>query len=74
MAAVPYIMKVMGPGFQVPFSERIRKEVPGLTTVAVGLITGAQQAEDIVEKGRADLVALVSIFSLIAPLINFADV
>ena len=46
-----------GPGFQVPFAEAIRKEV-GIPTIAVGLITGPQQAEDIIAAGRADMVAL----------------
>jgi len=46
-----------GPGFQVPFAERVRREA-GLPTVAVGLITEARQAEEIVASGRADLVAL----------------
>lgn len=45
------------PGFQVPFAERIRRET-GLPTIAVGLITEAEQAEAIVAGGRADLVAL----------------
>ena len=46
-----------GPGFQVPFAEAIRKEV-GIPTIAVGLITAPQQAEDIIAAGRADMVAL----------------
>ena len=45
------------PGYQVPFAEAIRKEV-GIPTIAVGLITEPQQAEDIVASGRADMVAL----------------
>lgn len=44
-----------GPGYQVPFSERIRKEA-GLLTGSVGLITSAEQAEEIVKSGKADLV------------------
>ena len=43
-----------GPGFQVPFSEAIRKT--GILTGAVGLITSAKQAEQILEEDRADLV------------------
>jgi len=46
-----------GPGFQVPFAERIRRE-SGLPTIAVGLITEPRQAEAIVADGQADLVAL----------------
>jgi 2,4-dienoyl-CoA reductase-like NADH-dependent reductase (Old Yellow Enzyme family) len=43
------------PGYQVPFAERIRKEA-GIATGAVGLITTARQAEEILEKGQADLI------------------
>jgi 2,4-dienoyl-CoA reductase-like NADH-dependent reductase (Old Yellow Enzyme family) len=45
------------PAFNVPFSERIKKET-GLATMSVGLITGAREAEDIVASGKADMVAL----------------
>jgi len=45
------------PGFQVPYAERIRKEV-GLATMAVGLITHPQQARSIIAEGRADLIAI----------------
>jgi 2,4-dienoyl-CoA reductase-like NADH-dependent reductase (Old Yellow Enzyme family) len=47
----------VGPGYQVPFAEQIRKQT-GLTTMAVGLITQAAQAEAIISAGQADLVAL----------------
>ena len=47
----------LGPGYQVPFAQAIR-EATGLTTIAVGLITEPQQAEDIVAQGKADMVAL----------------
>ncbi len=47
----------LGPGYQVPFAERVRKET-GVPTGAVGLITEAQQAEDIIREGKADLVFL----------------
>ena len=46
-----------GPGYQVAFAEKVRRET-GLATVTVGLITDAQQAEDIISSGRADVVAL----------------
>ena len=45
------------PGFQVPYAERIKNET-SLKSMAVGVITDAHQAEDIVSGGRADLVAL----------------
>jgi NADPH2 dehydrogenase len=47
----------LGPGYQVPFAEAVKKAT-GLPTVAVGLITEAQQAEEIVASGKADLIAL----------------
>ena len=45
----------LGPGYQVPLGEAIRKAT-GLTTIAVGLITEARQAEDIIASGKADMV------------------
>lgn len=45
------------PGYQVPFAERIKAET-GMPTIAVGMITEPQHAEDIVANGAADLVAL----------------
>jgi NADPH2 dehydrogenase len=47
----------LGPSYQVPFAEAVKKET-GITTMAVGLITEPKQAEDIVASGKADLVAL----------------
>jgi len=46
-----------GPGYQAPFAERIRREA-GIATAAVGQITEAMQAEEIVRSGQADLVLL----------------
>ena len=46
----------VGPGYQVPFAEMIRKS--GIMTGAVGMITEARQAEEIISAGRADLVLL----------------
>lgn len=46
-----------GPGYQVPFAERIKKAVPGLAIIAVGIILDGKQAEDILEQEKADLVA-----------------
>lgn len=45
------------PGYQVKFSEAIRREV-GIPTSAVGLIQEPQQALAIIEKGQADLVMM----------------
>ena len=51
----------MGPGYQVPFAERIRREADVLTG-AVGLITEASQADAIIREGQADLVLLAREF------------
>jgi 2,4-dienoyl-CoA reductase-like NADH-dependent reductase (Old Yellow Enzyme family) len=48
---------VLGPGYQVPFAERIRAEA-GIATGAVGMITEPQQAEAILRDGQADIVSL----------------
>ena len=47
----------VGPGYQVPFAERVKRET-GIATGAVGLISEPQQAEDIVASGKADFVSL----------------
>jgi len=47
----------LAPGYQVPFAERIRAE-SGIATGAVGLITEAHQADEIIRSGQADIVLL----------------
>jgi 2,4-dienoyl-CoA reductase-like NADH-dependent reductase (Old Yellow Enzyme family) len=47
----------VGPGYQVPFAERIRREA-GIATGAVGMIAAPAQADQIVRNGQADLVLL----------------
>lgn len=47
----------IGPGYQVPFAQAI-KSVVKMPVMAVGMITEAQQAEDILNEGKADLIAL----------------
>jgi 2,4-dienoyl-CoA reductase-like NADH-dependent reductase (Old Yellow Enzyme family) len=46
-----------GPGYQVAFADRIRRET-GLATGAVGLITDPAQADQIIRTGQADVVLL----------------
>jgi 2,4-dienoyl-CoA reductase-like NADH-dependent reductase (Old Yellow Enzyme family) len=45
------------PGYNVRFAEKVKREV-GIPVMAVGMITRARQAEEIVAAGRADLVAI----------------
>jgi len=45
------------PGFQVPYSEKIKKEAD-ISTMAVGAIIDGEQANNIVANNRADLVAM----------------
>jgi 2,4-dienoyl-CoA reductase-like NADH-dependent reductase (Old Yellow Enzyme family) len=54
---VPYAKIQLGPGYQVPFAERIKHET-GITTGAVGMITTAQQAEDILNSEQADFIII----------------
>ncbi len=54
---VPHAKIPVGPGFQVPFAARIRRET-GMPTAAVGMITEAKQADEIIANGEADIVLL----------------
>jgi 2,4-dienoyl-CoA reductase-like NADH-dependent reductase (Old Yellow Enzyme family) len=45
------------PGFQVPYAERVRQGT-GVQSMAVGVIISGEQAEAILQEGRADLVAV----------------
>jgi 2,4-dienoyl-CoA reductase-like NADH-dependent reductase (Old Yellow Enzyme family) len=51
----------VGPGYQVPFAEQIRREA-GIPTGAVGMITDPQQAEAILTAGAADLIVVAREF------------
>ena len=52
---VPDAFIPAGPNYQVPFADKIRNEI-GIYTGAVGVIVEAQQAEEILEQGKADLI------------------
>jgi 2,4-dienoyl-CoA reductase-like NADH-dependent reductase (Old Yellow Enzyme family) len=54
---VPHVRIPLGPGYQVEFAERIRREA-SICTGAVGLITEPAQADAIVRSGQADLILL----------------
>ena len=54
---VPHAKIPLGPGYQVPFAAQVRREA-GVATGAVGLITGAEQAAQIVATGDADVVLI----------------
>lgn len=47
----------VAPGYQVPFAARVRRDA-AMATGAVGMITGATQADEIIQRGDADLVLL----------------
>jgi 2,4-dienoyl-CoA reductase-like NADH-dependent reductase (Old Yellow Enzyme family) len=51
----------VGPGYQTPFAERIRREV-AIPTGALGLITSPVQADHIIRTDQADLVLLAREF------------
>ncbi len=54
---VPAVPPGIGPGYQVPFADHVRREA-GIATAAVGLITTPELADEIIRNGRADLVAM----------------
>jgi len=58
---VPYAKIEIGPAYQTPFAERIRRE-SGILTGAVGMITEPHQADAIVRTGQADIVLLAREF------------
>jgi 2,4-dienoyl-CoA reductase-like NADH-dependent reductase (Old Yellow Enzyme family) len=47
----------LGPAYQLPFAEAVKAKVD-IPVIAVGLITEAQQAEEIIASGKAEFVAL----------------
>jgi 2,4-dienoyl-CoA reductase-like NADH-dependent reductase (Old Yellow Enzyme family) len=47
-------------GYQVPFAAAIKKAVPEITIMAVGLITSGESSEHFLASGQADLIAVVS--------------
>lgn len=54
---IPDAVIPAGPGFQVPMAAEIKQKV-GIATAAVGLITEAKQADQIVASGQADAILL----------------
>ena len=46
-----------GPGYQIPFSEKIKQEA-GILTGGIGFITSPEQADQIIRTGQADIVLL----------------
>jgi 2,4-dienoyl-CoA reductase-like NADH-dependent reductase (Old Yellow Enzyme family) len=57
----PGIKIPVGPSYQVPFAERIKRE-SGILTGAVGMITQAAQADEIIREGKADVVIIAREF------------
>jgi len=58
---VPPARIPVGPGYQTPFAERIRREV-NILTGAVGMITGPAQADHIIRTGQADVAIMAREF------------
>jgi 2,4-dienoyl-CoA reductase-like NADH-dependent reductase (Old Yellow Enzyme family) len=57
----PHAKIPIGPSYQVPFAEQIRREA-NIPTAAVGEITEPEQADEIIRSGKADLVLLAREF------------
>ena len=58
---VPDVKIPVGPGYQVRFAERIRKET-GILTSCVGMITSPAQADTILRTGQADAIVIARQF------------
>jgi 2,4-dienoyl-CoA reductase-like NADH-dependent reductase (Old Yellow Enzyme family) len=54
---IPRASIPIGPGYQIPLAEKIKRE-SGIMTGAVGFITSPEQAEQIIATGQADIVLL----------------
>jgi 2,4-dienoyl-CoA reductase-like NADH-dependent reductase (Old Yellow Enzyme family) len=54
---LPHAPETIGPGYQIPFAERIRREAR-IATAAVGLINTPELAEEVIHNERADMVML----------------
>lgn len=54
---IPGVKIPIGSGYQVPFAEEIRRQA-GVATGAVGMITSAHQADQIIRNGDADVVLM----------------
>ena len=54
---IPHVKIPLVPMYQVPFAENIKKQT-GILTGAVGLITTAHEANQVIEQGQADVVLL----------------
>ncbi len=59
--AVPGAKIPTGPGYQVPFAERIRHEAE-IPTAAVGMITNPDQADEIIQDEKADMILMAREF------------
>ena len=58
---VPSAKIPLGPGYQVPLADRVRRDAD-IMTGAVGLITEPAQAEEILQRGQADVVIIARQF------------
>jgi 2,4-dienoyl-CoA reductase-like NADH-dependent reductase (Old Yellow Enzyme family) len=58
---LPHVEMPVGPGYQTPFAERIRREA-GIPAGAVGMITSPAQADHILRTGQADLILMAREF------------
>jgi 2,4-dienoyl-CoA reductase-like NADH-dependent reductase (Old Yellow Enzyme family) len=58
---VPGAQVPVGPGYQVPFAERVRREA-SMPSGAVGLIRSSYQADQLLRAGQADVVMIARQF------------
>ena len=58
---IPGVRIPVGPGYQVPFAEAIRRKA-SIATASVGMITAPEQADQIVRSGQADMIVMAREF------------
>lgn len=58
---IPGVRIPVGPGYQVPFAEEIRRKA-AIATASVGMITAPEQADQIVRSGQADMIVMAREF------------
>lgn len=58
---IPHAKITVGAGYQVPFAEAVKQQA-NILTGAVGMITTAEQAEEILASGQADIIIMAREF------------
>ena len=61
-ALVPHAKLTVGPGYQLPFAEKVKKNTSACKSERSGMIADPDQAEAVIAEGKADMVAMARAF------------